>query len=195
MYTEGGWVVEGDTECRGAEYCEGFGGAGGQIAPAQSAFVEESHPRHERASHQTLLHRKRLGTANVSLHRERFTPQKFRGTANVSLHHERFTPQKFRGTANVSLHRERFTPQKFRGTANVSLHRNTFATATLSLRKLSLRTYRKLFSRRQAGLGPPGSSLWPVARAAQRMMSATVKRLREQWGVVHPEMNRVPRTM
>ena len=25
--------------------------------------------------------------------------------------------------------------------------------------------YRKLFSRRQAGLGPPGSSLWPVARA------------------------------
>jgi len=48
----------------------------------------------------------------------------------------------------------------------ISLRYRKLFISLRSHRKLfiSLR-YRKLFSRRQAGLGPPGSSLWPVARA------------------------------
>ena len=154
------------------QYCEGFGGSGGGC-PCPVRLCRGKQPlRGNSAS--TGLTLQTFDSAEFFKNRKVFKSAKSSKTANFSFLCG--VPQTFHFSAEP--------PHSFG-------HRKVFKNRKLFI----FLRYRKLFSRRQAGLGPPGSSLWPVARAAQRMISATVKRLREQLGVVRPEMNRVPRTM
>ena len=125
--------------------CKDFGGSGGGVTPAQSASVEENNPCEETAFQQA-------SPCKLS------TLQNFSKTANFSSPQSLQKPQSF-GHRKVFKNRKVSATAKSSKTANFSFLCGVPQTFHFSAE------YRKLFSRRQAGLGPPGSSLWPVARA------------------------------
>ena len=142
--------------------CEGFGGSGGGGVPR---------PRLPSSRRTTLARKQRFNRphpANFRLCRIFQKPQSF-GHRKVFKNRKLFISLRYRKLfISLRSHRKLFISLRsqnrklfisLRRTANFSFLCGVPQTFHFSAE------YRKLFSRRQAGLGPPGSSLWPVARA------------------------------